>query len=352
MECVPNFSEGRDKKIISQIAEAIGSVSGSRVLNVAPGEAANRTVITFAGEPEAVAEAAFRGAEAAARLIDMSRHHGTHPRIGATDVLPFVPVSGITLDECALMARRLGRRMADELGIPVYLYEAAALRPEFRNLAVCRAGEYEAIAQKLASPSLRPDLLPPPTGSPAPPSGSPALPSGSLCSGAAAALPPACSPSSPSGSPCSGAAAALPPAVRRSGCSVVGARDYLIAVNFNLNTPSAAIATAIARQVRERGYQGRPGTLRCVKAIGWYIEEYGRAQVSCNLTNFRVTSLRQAFDEVSRVARLHGVSVTGTEIIGLVPQQALFPDAVRILGLDDLRPFNPEEKIIENVLNR
>jgi glutamate formiminotransferase/formiminotetrahydrofolate cyclodeaminase len=133
---------------------------------------------------------------------------------------------------------------------------------------------------------------------------------------------------------------------------VVGARDYLIAVNFNLNTPSAAIATAIARQVRERGYQGRPGTLRCVKAIGWYIEEYGRAQVSCNLTNFRVTSLRQAFDEVSRVARLHGVSVTGTEIIGLVPQQALFPDAVRILGLDDLRPFNPEEKIIENVLNR
>jgi len=331
MECVPNFSEGRDKKIISQIAEAIGSVSGSRVLNVDPGEAANRTVITFAGEPEAVAEAAFRGAEAAARLIDMSRHHGTHPRIGATDVLPFVPVSGITLDECALMARRLGRRMADELGIPVYLYEAAALRPEFRNLAVCRAGEYEGIAQKLASPSLRPDLLPPPTGSPSPASGSPALPPGSLCSGVAAAL---------------------PPAVRRSGCSVVGARDYLIAVNFNLNTPSAAIATAIARQVRERGYQGRPGTLRCVKAIGWYIEEYGRAQVSCNLTNFRVTSLRQAFDEVSRVARLHGVSVTGTEIIGLVPQQALFPDAVRILGLDDLRPFNPEEKIIENVLNR
>ena len=310
MECVPNFSEGRDKNVIRQIADAIGSVSSVKVLNVDPGEAANRTVITFAGEPEAVAEAAFQGAKAAAELIDMSRHHGTHPRIGATDVLPFVPICGITLDECAAMARQLGRRMADELGIPVYLYEAAALRPKFRNLAVCRAGEYEGIARKLSTPGEEPDYMPPTSY---------LLPLTSYLS--------------------------------KSGCSVVGARDYLIAVNFNLNTTSKDIATAIARQVRERGYQGRPGTLKCVKAIGWYIEEYGFAQVSCNLTNFRVTSLRQTFDEVSRVAQLHGVSVTGTEIIGLVPEEALFPDAVRILGLDQLRPFRMEEKVIEYLIH-
>jgi len=313
MECVPNFSEGRDKEVIRQITGAIGSISGSRVLNVDPGEAANRTVITFAGEPEAVSEAAFQGVKAAARLIDMSRHHGTHPRIGATDVLPFVPVTGISLDECAQMARDLGRRIAEELAIPVYLYEAAALRPEFRNLAVCRAGEYEGIAEKLADPARRPDLLP--TGQ-----GMGSVP--------------------------------LSEQIRKSGCSVVGARDYLIAVNFNLNTTSAAVATDIAREVRERGYQGCPGTLKCVKAIGWYIEEYGRAQVSCNLTNIHVTSLRQAFDEVSRVALLHGVRVTGTEIIGLVPEQVLFPDAVRLMGLDELRPFVPEEKVIEYVLNK
>ena len=310
MECVPNFSEGRDKNVIQQIADAIGSISSVKVLNVDPGEAANRTVITFAGEPEAVAEAAFQGAKAAAELIDMSRHHGTHPRIGATDVLPFVPICGIKLDECAAMARQLGRRMADELGIPVYLYEAAALRPKFRNLAVCRAGEYEGIARKLSTPGEEPDYMPPTSY---------LLPLTSYLS--------------------------------KSGCSVVGARDYLIAVNFNLNTTSKDIATAIARQVRERGYQGRPGTLKCVKAIGWYIEEYGFAQVSCNLTNFRVTSLRQTFDEVSRVAQLHGVSVTGTEIIGLVPEEALFPDAVRILGLDQLRPFRMEEKVIEYLIH-
>ena len=310
MECVPNFSEGRDKNVIQQIADAIGSISSVKVLNVDPGEAANRTVITFAGEPEAVAEAAFQGAKAAAELIDMSRHHGTHPRIGATDVLPFVPIRGITLDECAAMARQLGRRMADELGIPVYLYEAAALRPKFRNLAVCRAGEYEGIARKLSTPGEEPDYMPPTSY---------LLPLTSYLS--------------------------------KSGCSVVGARDYLIAVNFNLNTTSKETATAIARQVRERGYQGRPGTLKCVKAIGWYIEEYGFAQVSCNLTNFRVTSLRQTFDEVSRVAQLHGVSVTGTEIIGLVPEEALFPDAVRILGLDQLRPFLMEEKVIEYLIH-
>lgn len=305
IECVPNFSEGRDKTVINQIADAIAAVDGVKVLNVDPGADANRTVITFAGEPEAVSEAAFRGAKAASGLIDMSRHHGTHPRIGATDVLPFVPVCGISLDECAQMARQLGRRMADELDIPVYLYEAAALRPEFRNLAVCRAGEYEAIAEKLADPARRPDLMP----------------SGVSCH-------------------------------ERSGCSVVGARDFLIAVNFNLATPSAETATAIARQVRERGYQGRPGTLKCVKAIGWYIPEYGFAQVSCNLTNIHVTSLRQLFDEVSRVALLHGTRVTGTEIIGLVPEDVLFPDAVNIMGLDQLRPFRMEEKVLEYVMNK
>ena len=331
MECVPNFSEGRDKTIINQIADAIGSVDGVKVLNVDPGADANRTVITFAGEPEAVSEAAFRGAKAASELIDMSRHHGTHPRIGATDVLPFVPVRGITLDECAQMARQLGRRMSDELGIPVYLYEAAALRSEFRNLAVCRAGEYEAIAEKLADPARRPDLLPA------------SVFEGSLCCGAAAVSisVPGASPQGP-----------LPPAVIRSGCSVVGARDFLIAVNFNLTTTSVETATAIARQVRERGYQGRPGTLKCVKAIGWYIPEYGFAQVSCNLTNFHVTSLHQLFDEVSRVALLLGTRVTGTEIIGLVPEEALFPDAVSVLGLDQLRPFRLEEKVLEYVLNR
>ena len=331
MECVPNFSEGRDKTIINQIADAIGSVDGVKVLNVDPGADANRTVITFAGEPEAVSEAAFRGAKAASELIDMSRHHGTHPRIGATDVLPFVPVRGITLDECAQMARQLGRRMSDELGIPVYLYEAAAQRPEFRNLAVCRAGEYEAIAEKLADPARRPDLLPA------------SVSEGSLCGGAAAV-----STSVPGASPLG----PLPPAVIRSGCSVVGARDFLIAVNFNLATTSVETATAIARQVRERGYQGRPGTLKCVKAIGWYIPEYGFAQVSCNLTNFHVTSLHQLFDEVSRVALLLGTRVTGTEIIGLVPEEALFPDAVSVLGLDQLRPFRLEEKVLEYVLNR
>ena len=305
MECMPNYSEGRDKTVINQIADAIGSVSDVKVLNVDPGADANRTVITFAGEPEAVSEAAFRGAKTASELIDISRHHGTHPRIGATDVLPFVPVRGITLDECAQMARQLGHRMADELGIPVYLYEAAAMRPEFRNLAVCRAGEYEAIAEKLVDPARRPDLMP----------------SGVSCH-------------------------------ERSGCSVVGARDFLIAVNFNLATTSVETATAIARQVREHGYQGRPGTLKCVKAIGWYIPEYGFAQVSCNLTNYHVTSLRQLFDEVSRVALLQGTRVTGTEIIGLVPEEALFSDAVSYLGLDQLRPFRLEEKVLEHVLNR
>ena len=321
MECVPNFSEGRDKNVIHQIADAIASVNGVKVLNIDAGEAANRTVITFAGEPEAVSEAAFLGAKAASELIDMRHHHGTHPRIGATDVLPFVPVRGITLHECAEMARQLGRRMADELGIPVYLYEAAALRPKFRNLAVCRAGEYEGIAQKIATPGEEPDYMPP----------------SSMVNGQCSTLNAQCS--------------MFNVQWLTSGCSVVGARDFLIAVNFNLDTKSVAVATDIAREIRERGYQGRPGTLKCVKAIGWYIEEYGFAQVSCNLTNYHVTSLLQTFQEVSRVALLHGVHVTGTEIIGLVPEDALPPDPVRTLGLDQLRPFRLEEKVLEFTIN-
>ena len=304
IECVPNYSEGRDRGVIDAIVASIKTVEGVKVLDVDPGEATNRTVVTFVGEPEAVCEAAFRGAKTAAEVIDMRHHHGAHPRMGATDVLPLIPVAGITLEECAALARSLAERLYKELGIPCYCYEAAAFTPERKNLAVCREGEYEALAEKMADPARKPDF-----------------------------------------------GGEWNEVAQKAGATNVGARNFLVAVNFNLNTTSKDIATAIARQVRERGYQGRPGTLKCVKAIGWYIEEYGFAQVSCNLTNFRVTSLRQTFDEVSRVAQLHGVSVTGTEIIGLVPEEALFPDAVRILGLDQLRPFRMEEKVIEYLIH-
>lgn len=299
IECVPNFSEGRDREVIRQIAEAIGRVDGVKVLNVDQGEAANRTVITFVGTSEAVAEAAFQGAKTAQQTIDMSHHHGEHPRIGATDVLPFVPIKGISLEECAALSRRVGRRMAEELGIPVYLYEAAALRERFRNLAVCRIGEYEGLAQRLVSAEDAPDL----------------------------------------------GARPMDKVIRRSGCSVVGARDFLLAVNFNLDTTSVSVARDIARAIRERGYQGKAGALKCVKAIGWFIREYGIAQVSCNLTNYHVTSLQQAYDATCREAERRGVRVTGTEIIGLVPEDALPEDAVRTLGLDSLRPFD-ETKIL------
>ena len=324
IECVPNFSEGRDKSVIRSIAEAITSVGdGVKLLHIDAGEAANRTVITFCGTPEAVVEAAFRAVCRAGELIDMRRQHGTHPRIGATDVLPLVPLSGITLEECAKLARQLACRIADEARIPCYCYEAAALKPEHRNLATCRAGEYEALPQKLADPRRAPDYGVRP----------------------------------------------FDDDIARTGCTVVGARPVLLAVNFNLNTTSADVATEIAKDVRERGRgKGQPGTLKCVKAIGWYIDEYGIAQVSMNITDLCVTPLHVAFEEVSRCAEARGVRVTGTEIIGLVPAQSLLDagryflnkqqksidmddselmvTAVKTMGLDDLRPFNLDEKLI------
>ena len=350
IECVPNFSVGRDEKAINLIAQSIRSVNGVKLLHVDQGEAANRTVYTFAGTPDGVVEAAFQAAKTAAELIDMRTQHGTHPRIGATDVLPLVPVAGISLEECADMARKLAKRMADELGIPCYAYEAAAFKPERRNLAVCRRGEYEALHDKLYDEKRRPDFMPPDF-------------------------------------PYDGS---VPESVQRTGCSVVGARDFLIAVNFNLNSKSTEIAKEIASDVREKGRQavdektgkllfdesGKkimiPGSLKSAKAIGWYIDEYGIAQVSMNLTNMNVTPLHVAFEEVSRCAEKRGVKVTGTEIIGLVPKKALveagcyflekdgkpinLPEseiiqyAIKFMTLDDLKPFNPKEKVIEYLL--
>lgn len=323
IECVPNFSEGRDKIIIASIAEAIAS-AGPKVLNIDPGEAANRTVITFAGTPEDVCEGAFRGVMKAAELIDMRKHHGTHPRSGATDVLPLVPVSGVTLEECAEMARTLAKRIYDELGIACYCYEAAAFRPEFRNLAVCRAGEYEALPEKLADPQRRPDFGP----------------------------------------------ETMTPAIEKSGAINVGARNYLIAVNFNLDTESTKLANAIAFDVREKGRIAPdgtrvPGTLKGCKALGWFIEEYGIAQVSMNITDIDAPPLHRAFEEVSRAAEARGAHVTGTEIIGLVPERVLLEAgryflggdasdedlidaAIEAMGLSDLRPFVPSEKILEH----
>ena len=356
IECVPNFSEGRDMSIIKQITDAIESVEGVSLLNVDPGEATNRTVVTFVGEPQAVVEAAFRGAKKAGEVIDMRKHHGAHPRMGATDVLPLIPVSGITLEECAQLARQLAGRMANEAGIPCYAYEASAFRPERKNLAVCRAGEYEALQEKLTNPEKQPDFMPPGF------SGEWRVESGEFAS------------------------------LLRTGCTAVGARDFLIAVNWNLNTTSTRRANAIAFDVREKGRPKRegnpitgkpvldengkpvmiPGTLKCTKAIGWYIDEYGIAQVSMNMTNLNVTPLHVAFDEVCRCAQNRGIRVTGTEIVGLVPKRALIdagkyflekqhrsvgiPEediikiAIKSMGLDDLKPFNPREKVIEYLM--
>ena len=292
IECVPNYSEGRDRAVIDKIVAAIATVKGVKVLDVDPGEATNRTVVTFVGTPEDVCEAAFRGAAKAQELIDLRVHHGAHPRSGATDVLPLIPVSGITLEECASLARELAKRLFVELGIPCYCYEAAAYKPERKNLAVCRAGEYEALPEKIADPERRPDFSP----------------------------------------------ESWNEVAARSGATNVGARNFLVAVNYNLNTTSTRRAMAIAFDVREKGRKAReggsltgkllkdengeqiwiPGTLKGCKAIGWYIDEYGIAQVSMNITDIDATPLHVAYEEVSRAAAARGLRVTGAEIVGLV----------------------------------
>lgn len=351
IECVPNYSEGRNKEVIGLIVKAIADTTVNtergeervRVLDVDPGEATNRTVVTFVGSPEAVMEAAFQGEKKAAELIDMRQHHGAHPRSGATDVLPLIPVAGTTLDECAGWARTLAERIYDELGIPCYCYEAAAYTPERRNLAVCRAGEYEALPEKVIDPKRKPDFGP----------------------------------------------GEYNETVAKAGATNVGARDFLIAVNFNLNTTSTRRAMAVAFDVREKGRPAReggsltgkilkdaegqtiwiPGTLKGCKAIGWYIEEYGIAQVSMNITDINTTPLHVAFEEVCRAAAARGLRVTGTEIVGLVPKRVLLETgryylekqqrslgisedeiikiAAKSLGLSDLKPFIPREKVIE-----
>ena len=331
IECVPNYSEGRDKSVIDAIVAAIGAVEGVKVLDVDPGEATNRTVVTFVGEPGPVCEAAFRGAAKAQELIDMRQHHGAHPRSGATDVLPLIPVAGITLEECAALARKLARRLFEELGIPCYCYEAAAFSPERKNLAVCREGEYEALQEKMASEDKKPDF-----------------------------------------------GAGWNEIVARCGATNVGARNFLVAVNFNLNTTSTRRAMAVAFDVREKGRKNPsgegwiPGTLKGTKAIGWYIDEYGIAQVSMNITDIEATPLHVAFEEVSRAASARGLRVTGAEIVGLVPKCVLLDAgrfylakqqrslgiseaeivkiAVKSMSLGDLKPFNPQEKVIEYLL--
>jgi glutamate formiminotransferase / formiminotetrahydrofolate cyclodeaminase len=332
IECVPNFSEGRDMGIIKKITDTIESVKGVRLLDVDPGKDTNRTVVTFVGSPESVSEAAFLAIKTASEIIDMSKHKGEHPRIGATDVCPFVPVSGITMEETVMYARQVAERIGNELEIPVFCYENAALKEERRNLANCRSGEYEGLRKKLSDPAWKPDFG---------------------------------------------------PAVfnKRSGATAIGARDFLVAFNINLNTTSTRRANAIAFDVREKGRNIRnekgeeiniPGTLKNVKAIGWFIKEYGIAQISMNLTNISVTPVHIAFDEVCNRAEARGVRVTGSEIVGLIPLRALLdagryflgkqqrssgvPDeelikiAIRSMGLNETHLFRPEEKIIEYVM--
>ncbi|MBR6249160.1 MAG: glutamate formimidoyltransferase [Muribaculaceae bacterium] len=346
IECVPNFSEGRNMDVINQITDVIRRAHGVKLLDVDPGEATNRTVVTFVGSPEAVVETAFQAVKRAGELIDMRQHHGAHPRMGATDVCPLIPIAGVTLEECAALARQLAERIATEAGIPCYCYEAAAFTPERRNLAVCRQGEYEALAEKLVTEGKQPDF----------------------------------------------GARPLDEQVARTGCTAVGARDFLIATNFNLNTTSTRRANAIAFDVREKGRPVRegnpitgtpkkdengrtimqPGTLKGTKAIGWYIDEYKIAQVSMNITDINATPLHVAFDEVCRCAQNRGIRVTGTEIVGLVPKRTLIeagkyflekqhrstgiPEsdileiAIHSLGVDGLKPFNPKEKVIEYMI--
>ncbi len=343
IECVPNFSEGNDENIIKQITDAIESVDGVMLLHVDMGKATNRTVVTFAGEPSRVVEAAFLGIQKAAELIDMRTHKGEHPRMGATDVCPLVPVSGITMEECAKWSIVLAENVGESLGIPVYLYEEAQINKQRSNLSVIRGGEYEGFSEKIKLPEWKPDFGP----------------------------------------------LELP---LKHGATVIGARDFLIAYNINLNTKSTRLANRIAFDVREAGRVKRegnpisgktvldsngepvriPGTLKSVKAIGWYIEEYGMAQISMNLTNYKITSVHKAFDEVCSKANDRGIRVTGSELVGLVPLQPLLDAgkhylskqgrsigvsenelieiAVQSLGLNQLGEFKPNERIIEYVL--
>ncbi|MEI6854158.1 MAG: glutamate formimidoyltransferase, partial [Bacteroidota bacterium] len=343
VECVPNFSEGNDMGIIKQITDQMETVEGVKLLDVDPGKATNRTVVTIVGEPNAVVEAAFRGIKKAAEIIDMSKHKGEHPRMGATDVCPFVPISGITMEETVVYARKLAEKVGNELDIPVYCYENAAFNPERRNLANCRSGEYEGLSKKLVDPHWKPDFGP----------------------------------------------AKFNPG---AGATAVGARDFLVAYNINLNTTSTRRANAVAFDIREKGRPMRegnsvtgkimkdadgkqiniPGSLKACKAIGWFIEEYGIAQVSINLTNIRITPVHVAFEESCKKALERGMRVSGSELVGLIPLKAMLDAgkyflkkqqrsvgvsddevikiAVKSLGLDDLKPFNPREKIIEYVL--
>lgn len=345
IECVPNFSEGRDMGTIKQITDAIESVAGVKLLDVDPGKDTNRTVVTFVGTPEEVSEAAFLAIRKAREVIDMSGHHGQHPRMGATDVCPFIPVSGISMEETVIYARRLAERVGNELQIPVYCYENAALNEERRNLANIRAGEYEGLKKKISDPRWKPDY-------------GPALFN------------------------------------ERTGATAIGARDFLVAFNVNLNTTSIRRANAIAFDVREKGRPLRegntvtgkvvtdensnqvmiPGSLKCVKAIGWYLKEFGIAQISMNLTNISVTPVHLAFDEVCRKADARGIRVTGSELVGLIPLKAmldagryflakqqrsagvsddeLIKIAVKSMGLNELYQFIPEEKIIEYVMTK
>jgi glutamate formiminotransferase/formiminotetrahydrofolate cyclodeaminase len=340
IECVPNFSEGRDMGIIKQITDAIESVEGVKLLDVDPGKATNRTVVTFVGEPKPVIEAAFRSIQKAAELIDMRRHKGEHPRMGATDVCPLIPISGISMEECAQYATQLGKRVGEELGISVFLYESAATDPRWRNLATIRSGEYEKMAEKLSSNDFIPDFGPRSLN-------------------------------------------------EKAGVSAIGARDFLVAYNVNLNTTSERRANSVAFDVREQGRVKRigdpvtgevvkdetgepiriPGKCKAVKGIGWYIAEYGIAQVSMNLTNISITPLHEAFEACVESAQSRGLYVTGSELVGMVPlkvltdagkhflrkqerstgvsEAELIKIAVRTMGLDELGPFDPQQKVIE-----
>jgi len=342
IECVPNISEGRDARIINEVSSIVETVEGVKLLDVDPGKATNRTVITFVGEPDPVIEAAFRLIKKASELIDMSKHSGEHPRFGATDVCPLVPIANISMEETVIYAHKLGERVGTELGIPGYFYENAAKEEKRKNLASCRQGEYEGLLNKLVDPEWVPDFGP-----------------------------------------------AEYIKAKTSGATAISARDFLVAYNINLNTTSPRRANAIAFDIRERGRVKRegntitgkilkdengdpisiPGTLKSVKGIGWYIEEYGIAQLSLNLTNISITSMHKAFDEASEKARIRGIRVTGSELVGLVPLNALLDAgkhylikqqrstgvsdaelikiAVKSMGLDDLKPFVPKEKIIE-----